>query len=169
MPMRVTRVFMFAAALGASAAALGAQRPDALVARRAAHTSSSASVRVYPPVNKYNEVCAACHQQSGLGIEGAFPPLAGSEWLLGRPDIPIAIVLHGLQGPITVKGAPYNSAMMAWGTSMSDDDIAGTLTYARSQWGNKAAAITAAQVRAVRAKFAARTQPWTAAELKAIK
>jgi mono/diheme cytochrome c family protein len=122
-----------------------------------------------PPVNKYAEVCQACHQANGDGLEGAFPPLAGSEWLTGRAVVPIAIVLHGLQGPITVKGKEYNSAMTPWASMLNDEDLAATLTYARSQWGNRATPITAAQVRAVRARFASRTTPWTVAELKAIK
>jgi len=131
--------------------------------------AAPAAASALPPVNQYAAVCAACHQASGLGIEGAFPPLAGSEWLTGRPEVPIAIVLHGLQGPITVKGKEYNSAMMAWASVLNDDDLAATLTYARSQWGNRAAPITAAQVRAVRARTASRTTAWTAAELKAMK
>jgi mono/diheme cytochrome c family protein len=122
-----------------------------------------------PPTNKYAEVCAVCHQATGLGLEGAFPPLAGSEWLNGRAVVPIAIVLHGLQGEISVKGKTYNGAMVAWGSVLNDEDLAATLTYARSQWGNRAAAVTAAQVRAARARFASRTTPWTAAELKAIR
>jgi mono/diheme cytochrome c family protein len=165
MSMTVTRFLLLAGCVGGVAAAIGTRQPVAAAERPVVAHGSVPSAQ---PVNKYNEVCAACHQQAGTGIEGAFPPLAGSEWLIGKPEIPIAIVLHGLQGPITVKGAPYNSAMMAWGTAMSDDDIAGTLTYARSQWGNKATPITTAQVRAARAKFASRTQPWTAAELRAI-
>ncbi len=165
MPSTVTRVFLLASGIGAAAAIAGTHQPAAAAVRPLMHTTAP----TVPPVNKYAEVCAVCHQATGLGLEGAFPPLAGSEWLTGRADIPIAIVLHGLQGPITVKGKPYNSAMMAWGATMTDDDIAGTLTYARSQWGNRAAAVTTAQVRAARARFASRTTPWTAAELKAIK
>lgn len=165
MSSTVTRVLLLAGGLGAAVAVIGARQPAAAAERPLVHSVVSSA----PPVNKYAEVCAVCHQATGLGLDGAFPPLAGSEWLTGRADIPIAIVLHGLQGPITVKGKPYNSAMMAWGAAMTDDDIAGTLTYARSQWGNRAAAVTTAQVRAARARFASRTTPWTAAELKALK
>jgi mono/diheme cytochrome c family protein len=130
----------------------------------------SASPRSTPPgVNRYAEICQVCHQATGLGLPNVFPPLAGSEWLNGRADIPIAIVLHGVQGEITVKGTTYNSAMAPWASTLNDADLAATLTYARSQWGNRGAAVTAAQVTAVRTKFAARTTPWTAAELRAIR
>jgi mono/diheme cytochrome c family protein len=120
-------------------------------------------------VNKYVEVCQACHQATGQGMPGAFPPLVGSEWLNGRADIPIAIVLKGLQGEITVKGTKYNGAMMAWEAVLNDADLAATLTYARSQWGNRGTPVTAAQVKAIRTRFAGRTAPWTEAELKAFK
>ena len=59
--------------------------------------------------------CTACHQATGLGLPGAFPPLVGSEWVIGKPEVPIAIVLHGMQGEITVKGAKYDQMMMPWG------------------------------------------------------
>lgn len=110
--------------------------------------------------------CTACHQANGQGLPGAFPPLAGSEWVTGRADIPIAIVLHGLQGEITVKGAKYNSVMMPWGTTFNDQEIANVVTYIRSQWGNKAPAVTAADVAKVRAATKARKASFTPAELR---
>ncbi len=114
---------------------------------------------------KYAQVCAVCHQANGLGVEGNFPPLAGSDWLTGKSEVPIAIVLHGLQGEIEVLGKKYNNAMAPWGQAMNDAEIAAVLTYARSQWGNTAAAVTAEEVKSVRDKYASRTTPWTAAEL----
>ncbi len=115
--------------------------------------------------------CSACHQVNGAGIAGAFPPLAGSEWVVGKPDAAIRILLHGVQGEITVKGAKYNGMMPAYGTGqeMSDAEVAAVLTYVRSNFGNKAAAVTPAQVAAVRGATKARKTPWTAAELAAFK
>jgi mono/diheme cytochrome c family protein len=110
--------------------------------------------------------CAACHQTSGLGTPGAWPPLAGSEWLVNNPGVPIRIVLHGLHGPITVKGQSYNNSMQAWADQLSDDEIAAVLTYERSNWGNAASAVTAEQVKAVRDSTKEHTAPWTADELK---
>jgi mono/diheme cytochrome c family protein len=110
--------------------------------------------------------CTTCHQATGLGLPGAFPPLAGSEWVLGKPEIPIAIVLHGLQGEITVKGAKFQSLMVPWGTTFNDQEIANVVTYVRSQWGNKASAVTAADVAKIRAATKTRTVQWTVAELK---
>lgn len=110
--------------------------------------------------------CTACHQATGLGLPNAFPPLAASEWVVGRAEVPIAIVLHGMQGEITVKGKKYNQIMMPWGTTFSDQEVANVVTYVRSQWGNKAPAVTAAQVAAVRTATKARNTQWTVAELK---
>jgi len=118
----------------------------------------------------YAANCVACHQPNGQGMPGAFPPLAGSEWVTGAVDRPIAIVLHGLQGPITVAGNEYNGVMMAGGTSgaMDDQQISDVLSYVRSSWGNSASAVTAADVARVRAAYASRTTSWTATELQAL-
>ncbi len=114
--------------------------------------------------------CMACHQQNGAGMPGAFPPLAESEWVNGPASRPIAILMHGLQGEITVKGVKYNSMMMAYGTGvpMSDDEIATVLTYVRSNFGNNASAVTAAEVATVRAATASRTTPMTEKDLQAL-
>ncbi len=113
-------------------------------------------------------VCAGCHQNHGRGMPPAFPPLAGSEFVAAPHEIPARIVLLGLQGPMTVGGQRFNGTMPAWG-SFSDADIAATLTYVRSQWGNSAAAVTPQQVAAVRAALAGRTRAWTGAEIEAMR
>lgn len=112
--------------------------------------------------------CAVCHQATGLGMPGTFPPLAGSEYVNGVPMKHIAIVLHGLTGPVTVKGQQFNSTMAPLGT-MTDDDIAAAINYERSSWGNNGAHVTAADVADVRKKTASRTSPWTVQELNALK
>ena len=93
--------------------------------------------------------CAACHQASGLGVAGVFPPLAGADWVLGSEKVLISILLHGIQGEIEVKGNTYKGVMPAFGT-LSDDEIAAVLTYVRSDWGNQAKPIGAAAVTAQR-------------------
>lgn len=109
--------------------------------------------------------CATCHQANGKGIPGAFPPLAGSEWANAKdPGVPIRIVLHGLNGSITVAGKRFNSAMPPYGTNqpMDDSAVAAVLTYVRSSWGNASNAVTPAEVASQRAATASRTTPWTA-------
>lgn len=110
--------------------------------------------------------CAACHQASGLGVPGAYPPLAGSEWLNNNPEVPIRIVLHGLQGDITVKGTKFNNAMTPFGDQLSDAEIAAIITYERSSFGNASSKITAEQVASVRAATKTQTTPWNPATLQ---
>jgi mono/diheme cytochrome c family protein len=111
----------------------------------------------------------SCHQATGQGIPGTYPALAGSEYAANaNPAVPIRIVLHGLQGPITVKGTTYNSLMPAYGLGvvMTDEEVAAVLTYVRSSWGNSASAITAAEVAAERQATASHTGAMTAELLK---
>jgi mono/diheme cytochrome c family protein len=112
-------------------------------------------------------VCQACHQASGLGIAGQYPPLVGSEWVLRDAGIPIRIVLFGLQGEITVKGSVFNNKMPQFHDKLSDDEIAAVLTHVRSSWGNASGAVTAADVDSVRVRYAGRG-PWSSAELEAL-
>ena len=108
----------------------------------------------------YASRCVACHQASGAGLPGVFPPLAGSEWVAGKETTLIALVLHGATGSLTVKGSTYNGAMPAFGAQLQDAELAAVLTHVRSQWGNSAAPVTADTVATVRKETAARTEPF---------
>lgn len=114
----------------------------------------------------FNTVCAACHQQNGAGLPGAFPPLNGSPWVTGAASIPVKIVLGGLTGPIEVKGNLYNGQMPAFGTQLNDEEIVAVVTYIRSAWGNSAPAVSKEEVARLRAETAGRGTAWTAEELK---
>ena len=115
--------------------------------------------------------CVACHQATGQGVAGQFPTLVGSEWVVGGDWVGdnhlVKILLHGLQGPIQVKGNTYNGAMPPW-KQLKDDQIAMILTYIRNEWGNSAPPITAEQVAKVREETAAQTEPYTQNQLKAV-
>ncbi|MBM3845638.1 MAG: cytochrome c [Verrucomicrobia bacterium] len=113
----------------------------------------------------YDTVCTACHQGNGLGTAGQFPPLAGSDWVNEEgPNRLINLVLHGIQGPMTVNGQAYNNAMPPWGPVLKDDEVAAVVTYIRSEWGNKGSAVTPEQVAPIRQAGADRG-PWSADEL----
>lgn len=112
--------------------------------------------------------CAQCHQNTGTGVPGQFPPLAASEWVVGdAPNRLTQILLHGIQGPIKVAGQTFNNQMPAWNT-LKDEQIAAILTYIRSEWGNSASPITKEQIAAARKKTAAHSDAWTEAELLTI-
>lgn len=115
-------------------------------------------------------VCGGCHQGSGMGLPGQYPPLAGSEWVLGGTERLIRVVQHGLVGQVTVKGQNYNfpGGMQAFGAGMSATDLANVLTYIRNTWGNEAPMITKEMVEKVRADDKRATQ-WTMADLEAFK
>lgn len=98
----------------------------------------------------YTTNCSSCHQANGKGQPGVFPPLAGNATVTGPADKVISIVKNGLSGKITVNGTTYNGQMPAWKGTLSDGDIASVVTYIRSSWGNKASAVTAAQVTAAK-------------------
>lgn len=114
----------------------------------------------------YGAKCAACHQATGAGVPGVFPPLAGSEWVNGDEKVLTHILLHGVNGELEVKGTAYKGAMPAW-KSLSDDELAAVMSYIRSDWGNKAAEVSSATVAAQREATKSRTEPYKGgAELK---
>ncbi len=112
----------------------------------------------------FARTCQTCHQANGQGTPGTFPPLAGSEIAAGDKARVIRIALHGLMGPITVKGTRYNNVMPPW-KSLSDAELAAVLTYVRSNFGNNASAVTPEEVAAERAATASRTTMWRIEEL----
>ena len=113
----------------------------------------------------YATLCGACHQPNGAGLAGLAPPLLDSDWALGPADRPIRIALQGLTGLIEVEGAKWQLEMPALPT-LSDEDIAGVLTYIRREWGHGASAIQPGEVAKMRAAFASRSSAWTADELR---
>jgi nitrite reductase (NO-forming) len=94
--------------------------------------------------------CAACHQQSGLGIPNAFPPLAKSDFLNADKIRAIKTVTGGLQGKVKVNGAEFDGVMPAW--SLTDEEIANVLTYAYNSWGNSGKEVTPDDVKKNRVK-----------------
>jgi mono/diheme cytochrome c family protein len=100
--------------------------------------------------------CITCHQENGLGLPAAmFPPLAGTEWAQGSEERLIKLTLHGLLGPIEVKGQKYPGQVpMTQFKGLSDEEIAAVLTYVRNSFGNGASPITPDKVKAVRAATA---------------
>ena len=109
--------------------------------------------------------CSACHGPKGSGMSGVFPPLNGSSIVQGDKSTLAKILLHGLQGPVTVKGSKYNGLMPSFGGTLNDTQIAAILTYVRSMPKNKTAGISTDEVNKVRKETASHPQAWTADEL----
>lgn len=118
----------------------------------------------------YNN-CIACHQASGLGLPGQFPPLVGSEWVDGGTTRLGAILLHGINGPFKVAGQSYNQLMPAW-NNLSDEKVAQVITYIRREFGalpeGDDGVVTTEMIQVARDQFSGQVAPYTEAELLAI-
>ncbi|TAN10244.1 MAG: cytochrome c, partial [Burkholderiaceae bacterium] len=91
-----------------------------------------------------------CHQATGAGLPGAFPPLKGNAAVLDTdPTKQIKTILHGLQGEV-IDGVSYPSPMPAFGGTLSDADVADIANHERTSWDNKGKLVTADQVKALR-------------------
>ena len=84
--------------------------------------------------------CAACHQATGKGLPGVFPPLDGSEWVHGDARTLANILLHGIDGEISVMGASYKGSMPSF-QQLGNAELAAVATYIRGAWGNKSDAL----------------------------
>jgi putative membrane-bound dehydrogenase-like protein len=116
-------------------------------------------------------VCFSCHGPDGSGVTQLGPPLAGSEWVTGKPETMVKILLHGMTGAVTVAGETYTPTadMPALGMNpmFTDEKIADVMTYVRNEWGNKAPAVSPDTVKKVREATKDRSgRPWNATELK---
>lgn len=148
-------------------------RYDAVAAQAAASGPKVLTPEQFVAAGKrHYATCVACHQASGLGVAGVYPPLAASEWVTGSEERLIRVLLHGLNGPIQVKGNTYNGLMPAFGKipgggyNWSNERIAQVLTYIRQEWGNAAAPISTEKVAEVLKTEGARGKAWTQDELK---
>ena len=102
--------------------------------------------------------CAACHQATGLGVPGAFPPLVKSVWVTGSEDRIIKAVLAGFAGEIEVNGVKYNGNMPGIGAGLKDSQVAHIITYVRQAWGNVAEPVMDTKVAEVRKAIGSRAQ-----------
>jgi len=134
-----------------------------------AAATAAGGPKVYDPIAKGKRVftnnCQVCHQQTGSGVPGVYPPLAGSDWVGKSPKVLARIVLNGLAGEITVNGNKYNSAMTPFGTQLTDKEIAEVLSYVRNSWGNSHPIVEESEVAAVRAEIGSRTTTFSPSEL----
>ncbi len=115
--------------------------------------------------------CIACHQANGSGLPGAFPPLAGSEWVSGGTKRLGAILMAGINGPFHVEGQAFNQLMPAW-NSLGDEKMAQVLTYVRRTFvqlpEGEDGVVTTEMMKSARDEFGAHVAPFTEAELLAI-
>lgn len=97
----------------------------------------------------YTAQCMSCHMEQGEGIENVYPPLAKSDYMMADKKRSITEVLHGLTGPIKVKGVAYDGVMTGF-EMLSDEEVSDVLNYVRNSFGNKGPAVTPEEVKAAR-------------------
>jgi mono/diheme cytochrome c family protein len=137
-------------ACSSSASSAASSDNDAAAAASAAPAATSSAAQNVASANDgagvYATNCSSCHQSNGAGLVGAFPPLALNTVVTGDPKTVIHIIKFGLSGKIQAGSQTYNGTMPAWGQNLSDGQIASVVTFVRSSWGNRAPAVSAADV-----------------------
>lgn len=86
--------------------------------------------------------------EQGEGLEGVYPPLAKSDYLMADKKRSIVQTIKGVSGEMKVNGKVYNGEMT--GFDLTDEEISDLLNYVRNSFGNKGGAITPAEVKAAR-------------------
>ena len=92
--------------------------------------------------------CMVCHQENGQGVEGAFPPLAGSDYLLADKNRAIKEVLAGKNGEVTVNGKKFNQVMPP--NVLTDEEAMDVMNYVLNSWGNEGGTLSVEDVKAAR-------------------
>jgi nitrite reductase (NO-forming) len=98
----------------------------------------------------YLRNCISCHMEQGEGLEGIFPPLAKSDYMLADKKRAIQQTLYGVTGEMTVNGKSYNGEMNAF--DLTDEQTSDLMNYVFNSFENKGGVITPADVKAARKK-----------------
>ena len=120
----------------------------------------------------YATNCAACHQPTGKGLPGVFPPLAGHAAKLaaqvsGRGYL-MRVLLFGMEGPITVDGQTYSGVMPAWG-ALDNAALAAVLNHITTAWNSTTVLPAGFQPYQAQEVAAARAEALTAAQVHAMR
>lgn len=99
----------------------------------------------------YQTKCLSCHQADGGGVPNLNPPLIQTKWVLGSKTNLVQLILNGSKGKVDIDGETFHNTMPSQAV-LTDQQIADVLTYVRKSFGNKASSVSAAEVKAVRAK-----------------
>lgn len=100
----------------------------------------------------YEKLCLTCHQADGSGVPNLNPPLTRNPWTMGPKTVLIEQVLRGSSGKVEIDGDTFNNTMPPLSSLLTDQQIADVLTYVRNNFGNNGSAVTAGEVKVLRAK-----------------
>jgi mono/diheme cytochrome c family protein len=118
-------------------------------AKKSAPTRSISTTTLNNGKAVYTNTCLPCHMADGGGVPRMNPPLAATTYVLGDKAKLISIVLNGFSEDVEINGERYTNTMPPQG-HLTDAQVADVLTYVRNSFGNKASAVTAAEVKLVR-------------------
>jgi mono/diheme cytochrome c family protein len=96
----------------------------------------------------YVTYCISCHMEKGEGLEGVYPPLAKSDYLMADKKRSIVQILKGVKGPMKVNKVSYDAEMQ--GFDLNDQEVSDVLNYVRNSFGNKGVAVTLEEVKGAR-------------------
>jgi len=121
----------------------------------------------------FQTACQPCHGEDGRGVSPIAPPLAGSEWVKGKKERLMALVLYGLTGPVEVAGHTYETPEVSGempgivhNPAIEDAELAELLSYIRNAWGNNVGdQILPEDLGAIRSRFGDRAEPFVQSEL----
>jgi ubiquinol-cytochrome c reductase cytochrome b subunit len=135
------------AATAATAVKAGETGPQgtATTTSSTATQSGTTPATAGPGAAVFGASCSSCHGTAGTGTPNVGPPLAGNPDVTGDPKKIVGIVLNGLSGQ-TIQGKTYAAQMPPWKGQLKNKEIADVITYIRNAWGNKASAVTEADV-----------------------
>jgi nitrite reductase (NO-forming) len=128
-------------------------QPNMAAVSAAAEANASGMLTVQDQVKAgealFVGTCSTCHQGNGAGLGGVFPPLAKADYIAADPMSVPRVILHGLQGPVTVNGKDYNSVMPPM-SQLTDDEVANISTYVLNSWGNPGGKVSKEQAAQIR-------------------
>jgi mono/diheme cytochrome c family protein len=118
----------------------------------ATNESTTVSMDLSAGKKVFTEKCQVCHQESGLGVPGTFPPLAGSDYMLADKMRAVKQAIYGSKTPITVNGVQYPGKIMTvFEKELTDQQVVDVVNYVLNSWGNKVGTVTLDDVKAAKA------------------
>ena len=109
-------------------------------------TAAGAAKPAFDGKGIYAANCQSCHQESGEGLKGAYPPLKGSPVVNGEDlELYVDIIMNGYDP------RPEYAAMAAVGTNMNftENEVAAIINYERSSWGNTGKKVTPEEIKKI--------------------
>ncbi len=115
---RILSMFIAGAALlftscggGGNTDSSQAVKEETAVKEEAKPAASGLAAQLAQGEKIYKEKCIVCHMADAKGVSGAFPPLAGSDYLLADVKRGVVQVLNGSHEEMIVNGVKYNAPM----------------------------------------------------------